>query len=361
MARNSSNVGKHAEMILDEMEQSEDKLVRPNAVAYSLAVRACYHSGERGRAKHMLERMEASKDEALRPTTRLYNSILHHFAQMGSSLAAQRVEAIVSHMQDMSTNGNNRRLKPDVYSYNILLAAWLRAHDDSTTNVGERVWKILQQMKVNGVVPDILTYNHSITLLSKSHRRRDVYRAETMLQTLLALSASSSKDNPQELQPNIRHFFHVARGWLRLGHLQDAARVMMLKANSSINRSGEKMETSDNTAFTPTNPRDLFKNYDYDFDTAVQHWIQKGDLPQATGLMEQHLLLYRRGRLSAGPRRHTCEQLLAAWERGQEPFLNGNDGNLLHSFSPKIHTQLKEWIQETEENVQKTSEQRTTT
>ena len=341
-------------MLLDEMEQSEDMLVRPNVVAYTLAIRACYHSDDRGRAKRMLERMESSNDETLQPTTRLYNSILQHFAQMGSSLAAQRVEAIVSHMQDMSTKGNNRRLKPDVYSYNILLTAWSRSHDDSTTKVGERVWKILQQMKANGVVPDMITYNQSIALLSKSHQRRDVHRAETLLHTLLAMGASGRDDNPQELQRNIRHFFHVARGWLRLGHVQDAARVMMLKANSSNSGISEKSDSSDIPAFTPAQPRDLFERIDYDFDTAVQHWIQKGDLPQATALMEQHLSLYQRGRLSAGPRRRTCEQLLAAWDGGREA------GDLNHPLSPKIQKQLKKWIDETEEIVQKTSCDKTT-
>lgn len=350
MARNSSNVGKQAEMLLDEMEQSDDILVRPNVVAYTLAIRACYHSGDRGRAKRMLERMESSNDEALQPTTRLYNSILHHFAQMRSSLAAQRVEAIVSHMQDMSTKGNNRRLQPDVYSYNILLAAWSRSHDDSTTKVGERVWKILQQMKANGVAPDMITYNQSIALLSKSHQRRDVHRAETLLQTLL-------EDNPQELHPNIRHFFNVARGWLRLGHLQDAARVMMLKANSSSSRISEKSDSSDILSFTPAHPRDLFERIDYDFDTAVQHWIQKGDLTQATALMEQHLSLYQRGRLSAGPRRRTCEQLLAAWDGGREA--KDADGNPSHPLSPKIQKQLKKWIVETDESAQTTSRDKT--
>ena len=347
MARNSSNAGKRAELLLDEMQESEDGAVRPNVVAYTLAIRACYNSGDRGRAKRILERMEASDDNAVKPTTRLYNVILDHFAQMGSSLAAQRVEAIVSHMMDMTINGKNQQLKPDVYSYNILLTAWSRSHDDSPINIGNRVWKILQQMKVSGVSPDLVTYNLSIALLAKSQRRRDVYRAETLLQTLVA-AASSADSSSQTLQPTIGHYFNVARGWLRLGHLQDAARVMMLQTSSS-----GSLDFKDSIApASPSHPRDLFKHsHIYDFDAAVQHWIKAGDLPQATALMEQQLSLFRRERLSTGPSRRTCVMLLAAWDEQE------NDGSAGRrpAIVGRLQRQMKQWMSESIENGEATN------
>ena len=184
-----------------------------------------------------MERMEQSDSP---PTARLYNEILRHFAQMGSALAAQRVETIVAHMHDLATK--NPRLKPDVYSYNILISGWARSND-SPTIVTERVWTILKQMKVHSVAPDQVTYNHAISLLAKSRRRRDVVRAEVLLQRLIV--ESNSIHNNKKLQPNILHYFNVSSGWVRLGHLQDATRVIMMRQDSRSAAAASESDVGD--------------------------------------------------------------------------------------------------------------------
>jgi len=279
-------------MILNEMQRrgdAGDVELLPDAITYTLAIRACYSSGDRGRAKSILERMEAGNTL---PTTRLYNAILNHFAQIGSALAAQRVEGIISHMHYLGKT--KPRLKPDVYSYNILLSAWARSND-SPTLVTDRVWKILKQMRVNRVAPDLVTYNQSIALLARSFRRRDVMRAEALLQRLVY---------SEDLQPNTIHYFNVARGWLRQGHLQDAARVMLRQANQ-----GSAM----------TDDLHHYEQAPGGFDFAMLRWIQAGDLLQATELINQQQRLFNQNRLDESPSLQSYERLLDAWSQSDDP------------------------------------------
>ena len=84
MKSNSTDMGKKAVEILDEMESNNkagDSNLKPNEITFTLAISACLKVGDAKRAELVMGRMEKSYTP---PDIRTYNEILNHWSKVGT-------------------------------------------------------------------------------------------------------------------------------------------------------------------------------------------------------------------------------------------------------------------------------------
>jgi len=190
-------------------------------------------------------------------------------------------------MKQLAKN-KNPGLKPGVYSYDIVMNAWAKSdHSES----GERMWRLYEQMRENNVEPTIVTFNTLITFLAKSKEREVLQRADSLLQSM-------EESKHSDIQPDYRHFVPVIKGWLSIGDVDGATRVLFRQVQTYID--------SKNAAAEPNAPI---------IDMVMQGWIKAGDLDRATSLIAKVQELKDSNVLPDGPDSRTYSSLLRAWVR----------------------------------------------
>lgn len=179
-----------AEALLQRMLASSDPDMAPDAVIYSLVLKAyasCNRDDAPERAHRLLETMEErykeSGDLAVKPNTVVYNTLLSVMANAGDG---ERAEAVLKHMEA-------RGLEPNTVSYGTVLTAWKNAGN------GERAEQLLWRVPH----PDRSCFLQAIAALAKQGEGE---RAEAILHYMY-------HDGRDELRPDIKTHSAVLNAW----------------------------------------------------------------------------------------------------------------------------------------------------
>jgi pentatricopeptide repeat protein len=285
-----SDAGKRAEDVLGDMERryrAGDTRSKPNAITYNLAIKACFQAGDPEKADAVMKRMEKSDTP---PNVRTYNDILQHYSQIGTSAAAERAEQILAYMKDLAKSTPS--LKPNTFSYSIVLAAWARSGDPNAAN---RMWKIYEQMATDQIDLDTFVYTSFISFLAKSRKLEDVERADLLLQSM-------ENSNRRVIQPDSRHFTSVVKGYANRGSPESATRILIRSAEAYMKGKNDEAKPIPLTFYWVT-----------------KAWIRSGNLEKATLIVKEMQELRDRERLPEGPDVRTYQMLLSAWSKSTHP------------------------------------------
>lgn len=123
-----------SEEILLEMERmfnQGNRDVRPNEGSYNAVIKAYVKNGGRSvappKVASLVSRMERSK--IVSPNRRSYNLLLYCLANSSLEDAASRAEDVLHRMLEQYLETDSDVKKPDINSYNQVLAAWARGRN----------------------------------------------------------------------------------------------------------------------------------------------------------------------------------------------------------------------------------------
>jgi len=288
---NSEDAGNKAVEILDEMVRryrAGDNNAKPSQTSFNIAIKTCLQVGDVERAELVMGRMEKSDAP---PNIRTYSEILNHWSKVGTPEAAERAEQILMHMKQLAKM-KNPDLKPNAFSYTIVMNAWAKSdHSES----GERMWRLYEQMRENNVEPSFVTYTTLITFLAKSKARLQIERADFLLQCM-------EKNKRVDFQPDHRQFAPVIKGWLSIGNVENATRVLIHSVDQYLDT--KSIGVAPNAVI---------------IDMVMQGWVKAGELDRATLLLEKMQELKDSKLLPEGPNVRTYKFLLGAWRRSRHP------------------------------------------
>lgn len=93
--------------------------------------------------------------KSLIPNTFVMNTVLHAWSKSGNPMTGERVEAIISHMEHESNQGNYA-MQPNTRSYGLVLASWAKS---SCPEKSRKARDILNRMKQSSLTNDNVTMN----------------------------------------------------------------------------------------------------------------------------------------------------------------------------------------------------------
>jgi pentatricopeptide repeat protein len=290
-ASGRKDAGRRAEEILDVMDRMHREgyeRVKPNTVAFTIAIKSCVNAGDTERVQALLERMTSA---GAPPDTWTYNEVLLSASQSGGGVreAAERAEQLLTEMKNLSLS-HNLDVSPDAVSYNTVLKLWSRVAEGDMPASADRMWMLCEQMKEDDIKLDLATYSTLIVYLSKTGRREDVEGAESLLHEMEAAG----------LRPDHRYFHPVLCGWLNVRDAQRAENVLVQWVNAFVDE-----EKSDGLP----HPRN--------FINVIRAWIAARE-PEKAALV---LALFEAlgGKLTKRPSRRTYERVLQAWKESNHP------------------------------------------
>jgi Pentacotripeptide-repeat region of PRORP/Pentatricopeptide repeat domain/PPR repeat len=296
------NVAVQAEAILDEMEHRAivDRSFQPNEITYNLAIRIALRKNDGSRIDSFLARMQKSNVSA---DTRVFNAVLNHYAQAGSTESAQRAESLLNDMIEMGKR--DIAIRPNVYSFNIVLNAWAQSVCPLS---GHRMWIIYLNMKDQNIDLDEVTYNTLISHFVKTHNR--VCEAETLLETM----ESTSEYAIRKFRLDFVLYAKVIKAYIAFGDVQTATRILFRAIDIYLKghlRGGPSTSIYHQIALA---------------------WIKRGDIEQASDTIYKLNDLYTAHKIPVSPHGKTLAALSDAWNNSTRPEQN------LHL--PKIKTIL---------------------
>lgn len=156
------------------------------------------HAAEKATA--ILEYMER---QGLRPNTITYNAVLLAHVHSQSRDKAIKVEGIIARMKYRHEQCHHDECRPDVYSYQSLIAAWSRTSMSGTPQKAEEVLDYLDmeaRMGKTYLTPNCHCYVAAIHAWSHSEEHFKSRRAYEILCHMRDLYKQTSKE---ELKPNV--------------------------------------------------------------------------------------------------------------------------------------------------------------
>lgn len=295
-ASNRPDSGRKVIEILDDMvkrsEESIDKSLVPNGIIFDLALNARYQSSnDMDSAEAVLKRMESSSTP---PDLRLYNETLNNYTLIGTVQAAERAEKLLEYITELSKI--DVQLKPNVFTYNTIIDAWVASKDELAT---ENVWRTYERMREAHVLPNMATFNDMIVYLAKPiHGQIDVQRADTLLDLMEGGTIVG-------VSPDRRHYGPLMNGWIGIGDIRKAADVLLRRVMTYINRTGKDKERC-----LPTSDH---------YYLVANGWIRLEELVEATEFLEQIQSLYEKKHLPEGHDLYSYLTLHSVWTRSSLP------------------------------------------
>jgi len=209
------NAGERSEALLDKMLQlyeSGDSDVIPDDVTFNTVIHNVANSNAMDspqRAMRLLERMKQSHESGLiraKPDIISYNSVLNAFAKSGGPESAQHAEELLDSLEKRSNNNNINsgstgwEIRPDVYSYNIVISAWGNCgYANKAVALLDRMTALTNEGKAN-LRPDATTYNTVLHAWSQSSDRNAPVKALGLLEIMLRLDEGGDRSaNPDVL------------------------------------------------------------------------------------------------------------------------------------------------------------------
>jgi pentatricopeptide repeat protein len=172
-----TDAARQAEKILEKMLKLNPS-VAPTRVTYNALMNAHSRNGDVDRIAELLGFMEDMP--SLQPITNDYNVLLSAHAKLGEAREAENVvQRMINRPQELG--GRASKCEPDLYSYNMLLAAWSRSNEP---NRGKRAEAILEHLCEHSEFewePDARTYSAAICAVVRSGEDNILERSERIL------------------------------------------------------------------------------------------------------------------------------------------------------------------------------------
>ena len=239
--------------------------VKPDAISYTMAIRACLQANDTERAESLLRRMELSPTP---PDTITYNIILNHCAKIATTAAAEKASQVLQYMITTSqqqspqvqplqatsssssksnishssnnsnsnngTNDSSHTVKPDLYSYSRVIAAWAGSGD---VNASNQIWKLYQFMiHDEKLVLNMVVYTKMLAFFSKTDSIADLHRSiqvlEAMEQQQIASSnftgnnTATNESSTSEVRPDFWHYQLMIGRAIEIGHVEIAVQIV---------------------------------------------------------------------------------------------------------------------------------------
>jgi len=181
-----------AEEILIKMEVEHEP--KPNCRSYNAVIKALVKNGCRQSAVDKVEelvlKMDATGDPEIMPDRRSYNLLLYALANSKRGDAAERA---TRHLERMIFRYKNASLeeqklctvKPDLNSFNQVIAAWARGKNSNYLVEMEKVYHLLLDLSTElNVEPNSDTYNTIMGGWLKSNDENALLRIQQLLSTM---------------------------------------------------------------------------------------------------------------------------------------------------------------------------------
>jgi hypothetical protein len=272
--------GKRSLLLLEEMERYPD-LIKHGDQIYAKAIRDALRENSPETAKNLLCKMNSF---GVPITTSVIVDVIQHLSSVGTLEAIEEAESLIAKLRTMK----NSLWSPDAHCYTTLIQAW--ANSD-IPNAMDGMWRTYLRMVAYGIKPNIVTFSILLKCLSKSSVPAFVKKSETIL-----MAMHNSGD--VETFPDHLHFSLVIRGFLDLGEIDSAERVLMVGVRAYVD--GENVAAHPNSQI---------------IDAVVQGWISKDDLERAHTLMSELQKMKDDKVIPMGPHRDTYQSLLDAFKK----------------------------------------------
>lgn len=317
----SKDAALKAEALLNEMENStNDTRMKPDMITYTMAIRACLRVNDTIRAESLLRRMENSDTPPDRIT---YNIILNHCSKLNTTAAAEKATQLLQYMlsashqqqqpmspsqpsSNSSSNSNSNSahdLKPDLYSYSRVIAAWAGSGDPNASN---RIWKIYQSMIHDEKLSlNMVCYTKILAFFSKTNSITDLHRAIQVLEAMeqqSSLTSTSNDNNPTNpstgsdvmLRPDFWHYNSIISRSIEIGHVEVAAQILQQSVAAYIKGITRK-------------PKGVM------FQEVVRGYIRDGNLVEATIFLSHMKDVIEMHHKPVGLDISTVHELIQAW------------------------------------------------
>ena len=188
-------------------ESDTNPQVRPTVVTFSTVIKAWARSGSSStaeKAEALLRRVqELSENEwpDVKPNAVMYTSVIHAWANAGDP---DRAELLLKQMyEDYMLNGNSE-VKPNKYSFNTVLAAWAKSPSQNALDSAETLLRKMIELNDTGVLdsrPDVGSYNCLLNALSRrTGSVQTVSKAESLMQEM---DEAATKTGDKSILPNL--------------------------------------------------------------------------------------------------------------------------------------------------------------
>ena len=171
-AKENVRTDAHTSMSVEETINSLERLANSRFEITSQtiqAVMAVYSlSGMADSSSRLLRHLlKTSKDSAMAPlSSKAVNLVLEAWVRSNSKDAAKHAESLLRAIREQKSNAEGTL---NVASYNHVIQCWYKS-EESSSNSLNHAYKLLQEMRSDGMQPDATTYNTLIRAFCRANR-----------------------------------------------------------------------------------------------------------------------------------------------------------------------------------------------
>jgi hypothetical protein len=153
----------------------------------------------------------ADVSDECRPDTIFFTTVINAWAKSGRIEAPEMADGLLHMMQDLYANGWSESA-PNTLSYGVTISAWYNSrHADANL----RIEALLEEMKNNGVVTDVVCYMYALNGWANSRAPGSAQKAFDTLQEMLHLYNAGNV----LVQPRVSNFSKVMVAFARTGDI----------------------------------------------------------------------------------------------------------------------------------------------
>lgn len=174
-----------------------------------------------GILKAIILKHDETRDDSIRPDTITYSTVMDAYARRGNVEGANQV---FQTMKDDFRSGN-KRAKPNVRSYSILIDARAKSESASAPIEAESLLKEMIDLYIQGKLdegPDCFSYTGVINCWSKSNRPEAPQRVLDILKTMVS---EYKEGGNEKIRPNKITYSTVMDAYARQRDVEGANRV----------------------------------------------------------------------------------------------------------------------------------------
>jgi pentatricopeptide repeat protein len=180
-------------------ESSKNPELRPTSVTFSAVINAFARSGSDDaaeRAEKLLELAQTMHNDGwigAEPNAVMYTSVIKAWAKAGNP---DRAELLLKRMYEDYTLNGNTNVKPNIWSFNTVLAAWSKGSPTGAVESAEKLLRKMIDLNEQGVLdsrPDTVSYNcllHTLARKRKSFPEASV-KAESLVEEMLEIAKTT--------------------------------------------------------------------------------------------------------------------------------------------------------------------------